>query len=259
MGNRTSVVATVDDLQLTNGQLQVFYGMQYINFMNSDYGYYYGPNTTKPLDEQIYDEETGMTWQQFFLDTALSTWRRYALLAKEAKEVGFTLPSDMQKLLDSTEANLQETLATTKYETVDEMLQADFGTGCTLEDYLYYQDLYYYSNAYFSSMIDAFEISQDEIEAYFTEHEAELKANSITKTVQASKTLISQNIGRVLTVVECYRELPKKNKEVLVQIFYNKEKAMASAKRTIKEQLVKEGLAKEGEELHQRLDKILGY
>ena len=85
------------------------------------------------------------------------------------------------------------------------------------------------------------------------------QANSITKTVQASKTLISQNIGRVLTVVECYRELPKKNKEVLVQIFYNKEKAMASAKRTIKEQLVKEGLAKEGEELHQRLDKILGY
>ena len=85
------------------------------------------------------------------------------------------------------------------------------------------------------------------------------QANSITKTVQASKSLISQNIGRVLTVVECYRELPKKNKEVLVQIFYNKEKAMASAKRTIKEQLVKEGLAKEGEELHQRLDKILGY
>lgn len=85
------------------------------------------------------------------------------------------------------------------------------------------------------------------------------QANSITKSVQASKTLITQNIGRVLTVVECYRELPKKNKEVLVQIFYNKDKAMAAAKRAIKDQLVKDGLAKEGEELHQKLDKILGF
>ncbi|MBQ3208761.1 MAG: hypothetical protein IJB23_02985 [Alistipes sp.] len=85
------------------------------------------------------------------------------------------------------------------------------------------------------------------------------QAESITKTVAASKTLISQNIGRVLTIVECYRELPKKNKEVLVQIFYNKQKAMAAAKRSIHEQMVKDGLAKEGEELHDRLDKILGY
>jgi hypothetical protein len=63
----------------------------------------------------------------------------------------------------------------------------------------------------------------------------------------------------VLTVVECYRELPKKNKEVLVQIFYNKQKAMAAAKQSIKEQMVKDGLAKEGEELHNKLDKILGF
>lgn len=85
------------------------------------------------------------------------------------------------------------------------------------------------------------------------------QAESITKTVAASKTLITQNIGRVLTVVECYRELPKKNKEVLVQIFYNKQKAMAAAKQSIKEQMVKDGLAKEGEELHNKLDKILGF
>ena len=85
------------------------------------------------------------------------------------------------------------------------------------------------------------------------------QAESITKTVAASKTLITQNIGRVLTVVECYRELPKKNKEVLVQIFYNKQKAMATAKQSIKEQMVKDGLAKEGEELHNKLDKILGF
>lgn len=80
------------------------------------------------------------------------------------------------------------------------------------------------------------------------------QAESITKTVAASKSLISQNIGRVLTVVECYRELPRKNKEVLVQIFYNREKAMQTAAKTIREEL-----AKEGKELHEQLNKALGF
>ena len=80
------------------------------------------------------------------------------------------------------------------------------------------------------------------------------QADSITKTVAASKSLISQNIGRVLTVVECYRELPRKNKEVLVQIFYNREKAMQTAAKTIREEL-----AKEGKELHEQLNKALGF
>ena len=75
----------------------------------------------------------------------------------------------------------------------------------------------------------------------------------------ASKNLISQSIGRVITVVECYRELPKKRKEVLIRIFYNREKAMAAASRTIKEEMARNGLEKEAKDLHEKLDKILGY
>ena len=38
-------------------------------------------------------------------------------------------------------------------------------------------------------------------------------AASITETVMASKNLISQSIGRVITTVECYRVLDNKNRE----------------------------------------------
>ena len=86
------------------------------------------------------------------------------------------------------------------------------------------------------------------------------QAESIAKTIAASKTLIpQQDLERLMSVVELYRELPKKNKEVLVHVFYNREKAMAAAKRAIGEQLVRDGLAKEGKELHEKLDKLLGY
>lgn len=79
-------------------------------------------------------------------------------------------------------------------------------------------------------------------------------AASITETVMASKNLISQSIGRVITVVECYRILDNKNREVMVRIAYNSE----MAKKAVKE-AVREELKKKGEKLHEQLDKALGF
>ena len=79
-------------------------------------------------------------------------------------------------------------------------------------------------------------------------------AASITETVMASKNLISQSIGRVITTVECYRVLDNKNREVMVRIAYNSE----MAKKAVKE-AVREELKKKGENLHEQLDKALGF
>ena len=56
------------------------------------------------------------------------------------------------------------------------------------------------------------------------------EAASIVQSVSAGKSLISQSIGRVITIVEVYRTLPNKNKEVLVKIAYNSAMAKAAAK-----------------------------
>lgn len=78
-------------------------------------------------------------------------------------------------------------------------------------------------------------------------------AASITESVMASKNRISQSIGRVITVVECYRVLDNKNREVMVRIAYNSE----MAKKAVKE-AVREDLKKKGENLHGQLDTVLG-
>lgn len=79
-------------------------------------------------------------------------------------------------------------------------------------------------------------------------------AASIVETVMASKNLISQSIGRVITTVECYRVLDNKNREVMVRIAYNADMAKQAAK-----QAVREELKKKGENLHEQLDKALGF
>lgn len=79
-------------------------------------------------------------------------------------------------------------------------------------------------------------------------------AASITESVMAAKNLISQSIGRVITVVECYRELKNHNKEVMVRIAYNGDMAKDAAKKAIRQEL-----EKKGQDLHNQLDTVLGF
>lgn len=79
-------------------------------------------------------------------------------------------------------------------------------------------------------------------------------AASVVQSVTAAKSLISQNIGRFITVTEVYREVSGKNKEVLVRIAYNGAMAKAAAKAAIKKDL-----EEKGQELQDKLDKALGW
>lgn len=79
------------------------------------------------------------------------------------------------------------------------------------------------------------------------------EAVTVTKSIMASKSLIVQSIGRTITVMECYRTLKNKNKEVLVRIAYNGEMAKQAAKNAIRK-----SLENESTELHNKLDKVLG-
>ncbi len=79
-------------------------------------------------------------------------------------------------------------------------------------------------------------------------------ATSITETVMSSKNLITQSIGRTIPVMECYRINSKKNNEVLVRIAYNAEMAKEAARKAVRQEL-----EQKGENLHEQLDKILGF
>lgn len=80
------------------------------------------------------------------------------------------------------------------------------------------------------------------------------EASSLTQSVMGAKNLISQSIGRTIIVMECYRVKSNKNKEVLVRIAYNGAMAKAAAKRAVQDEL-----KDKSEEIHKKLDKILGW
>ena len=79
-------------------------------------------------------------------------------------------------------------------------------------------------------------------------------AESVTRSVLASKNLISQSLGRTIPVVEVYRTLSNKNKEVLVRIAYSGDAAKKIAK-----EAVRKDLEQRGDNLHSKLDELLGW
>lgn len=80
------------------------------------------------------------------------------------------------------------------------------------------------------------------------------EAGSVIQSVTAGKNLIMQSIGRTITVIELYRTKQNKNKEVLVRIAYNGDMAKSAAKRALNEDL-----EKRGDDLHKKLNKLLGW
>lgn len=80
------------------------------------------------------------------------------------------------------------------------------------------------------------------------------EASSLVKSIMGAKSLISQSIGRTITVMECYRVKTNKNKEVLVRIAYNGAMAKAAAKRAIQDEL-----KNKSEDIQKKLDEVLGW
>ena len=179
---QSTVVATAGNSELTNGELQVYYWMQFYDFLDmySSYASMLGLNVYQSLDTQI-SLDGSLTWQQYFLDSGLSTWHSYEALCLEAEANGFVMDAEYRDYLDALPATLNDTAVSSGFENAQEMLQADMGPGATLESYLQFLENYYKGYLYYSECLESIELTDDEVAAYYDEHVADYEANGLTK------------------------------------------------------------------------------
>lgn len=211
--NRTmdKVVATIGPYSLTNRELQVYYWMQVIDFINYYGAYlpYYGLDYTKPLDEQYTDQEKEMTWQQYFLQEAIYSWNYYTLLSHQGELTQFQLPEEYQQTFENLYADLTETLKKTDFETIDEMLQAEMGPAANFEAYEKYLRNYYAGNEYLTDIYNNINPTDDEMEAYFAKN-----AEKLQSTYKVNKTSGMLATVRHILIVPEGGEKDENNKTV---------------------------------------------
>ena len=178
------VVATVGDKTLTNGQLQAFYWQEVYLFLQEYGAYlpYIGLDTAKPLDQQLTEMgETPMSWQQFFLDSAIYSWHNYQSMELEGENTDYQLPADRQAQLDSLRDDLEAASVQGGFESIDAMIHNSVGAACNLENYLAYVDVYYHGLGYYYDYCENLNPSNEEVEAYYAENEASYIQNGVTK------------------------------------------------------------------------------
>ena len=177
-----TVVATMGEYSLTNSQLQVYYWMEFQNFMSTygNYAAYFGLDYTQPLDTQrsTYDED--LTWQQFFLNAALTNWNQVQAMNLKAQEAGLEASAEDQAYLDGLDAYLEETAAGFG-TTVEELMAGNFGPGAGKEDYRYFQELYLNGLPYYQAESAKMVPTQEDLEAYFAGREEEYAASGVTR------------------------------------------------------------------------------
>lgn len=178
-----AVVATQGDAQLTNAELQVYYWMQVIDFLNQYYSYasYFGLDIAQPLDTQVSIDGT-LTWQQYFLDSALNNWCNYQAMCHAANESGYVLDQEYADYLAALPEDLAQNAVDMGFESAEAMIQSDMGPGATMEGYLKYLSDYYLGYMYYGDSLEQIAITDADVEAYFDAHAEEYLANGLEKT-----------------------------------------------------------------------------
>lgn len=196
------VVAKIGDHTLTNGQLRVFYWQTVTNYLSSNTGtymmYYGALDYTQPLDTQRCMEDENLTWQQFFLKEALKAWQNYVVLSDKAAESGMEMEEDAKAYLDSIEDNLTQLAASYGLETAQELLKVNLGAGADIDDFANFQRLVINGNLYYDDFQSGINPTNQDLDAFFAEHEEDYTASGITKDgnfVDVRHVLISPEGG----------------------------------------------------------------
>ena len=178
-----TVIATMGGKELTNAQLQIYYRMQVLDFLNyyGSYAEQLGLDMSLPLSEQTCYFEKDKTWEQYLLGVAIDTWQNYQVIALLAEEAGYQLSEEWQKSLEELPEELKSQATEGEFDSVDALLKDVIGPSCTEELYLQYVTLVYTCNAYYKTISENMTPTDDEIAAYFEENAASFAESGITK------------------------------------------------------------------------------
>ena len=174
---RNSQAVTIGDHKVSTAELTYFYydainehQQEVYNQYYSQFGEYWsimlGFDTSKSLNEQTYDKETGKTWAGYFMDTAIEDARDAYALYDDAVAKGYELSEDEKNDMDLYLDSLELYAAYYGYSSVKSYLRSNYGNGATEEGYRNYYTLCRMASSYISKYADELEYTDADYRAY---------------------------------------------------------------------------------------------
>jgi parvulin-like peptidyl-prolyl isomerase len=159
---KNTVAAVIGDTELSNAQLNYYY-VDAVNEFLRTYGSYaamFGLDLTKPLDEQVINEETGDTWADDFTNTALQNAKSTYALVNAAKAAGFELTEAEKASLDSSISQMELSALMAGYTKAEDYVKAYYGHGASMDSFREYMEMSLLAQTFYSKY--ATELTYDE-------------------------------------------------------------------------------------------------
>ncbi len=164
---KNTTALTVGDHKISNAELSYFY-IDAINNFYSSYGSYaaaFGLDTTAPLNEQVYEESSGSTWADYFLEVAEENAQTIYAIADAADAAGYALSEDELTSIETSISSISTYALLYGYSDTTSYLKAIYGNGATEAGYLEYCKLSSLAEAYYSYYSDSLTYEEADLRA----------------------------------------------------------------------------------------------
>lgn len=178
-----TVIANVGDYTLTNGELQIFYWLGVQQFLSSYGSYldYVGLDLSRDMATQPCSMAEGLTWQQYFLHSALNNWCRYQALAAESEINNVPVEEEFQAWLETLPDEVEAVAKQYNFADAEDFLKRNYGAAATMDNFKAYYTVCEHGSEYYLKTQDSFEVDDAAVEAYFAEHAAQYEEGGLTK------------------------------------------------------------------------------
>ena len=151
MVRKCTTAATVNGEKISAVELNYFY-IDVINNYCNQYSSYlsYFLDTSKPINEQFYDETNNITWDQEFLDMALESVKNNYALYNAAKAAGHTLTEEEKASSEELFEQLETAAESYGYSSSSGYLKALYGSGASLSSYKDYYEVTSLASSYYN-------------------------------------------------------------------------------------------------------------
>lgn len=166
-----SCAVRMGDFEIDSVTMNYFF-MDAINKHRKDYGdyasYFLTYDVTKPLNQQIYDEESSKTWADYYLDLSISQAKAVYSVCAAAAKANFTLPEEYATYVQSQISSIEQ-MATLYYAlSADEYFSMIYGKNATAASYAEYLSMQMMAVAYYQQYQEQLKSSYtaEQIQAY---------------------------------------------------------------------------------------------
>lgn len=164
---RSLTAVTVENHKISPAEMNYFYVDAVNQFYNENQTYLsFLLDSSKALDQQIYNQDTKETWADQFLKSACTTASSSYALYDAAVAEGFTLTEEQQSSVDTTISNLKTFSGLYGYSSANAYLRAIYGTGSNVSSYKKYLTVQTIASAYATAKSDAMTYEDADLREY---------------------------------------------------------------------------------------------